>query len=196
MAPRNHKPKKLPDPKSLSELGPLLELRVKERGRTLQHRWDRSDPPPMLYWSPSKRMLFAMPASYVGPVRRLSGLSRQERLDMKEGVAATGAMNPKETLEAGRLYAKFHARPATGLAKGKIPTRDERLAYVGDGVHLVYESDKWKQPDEGTTDYIHHLPLSGSDKVSFNRDWSFGAEPRVIFISGPRLTVNERGIIW
>lgn len=186
MARTSTTPKKLPDPGAVALLGDVLELQVKGRdGQTRLHSWEPGSAPGLL-WSPSLRALLFFPKKRLGPFRRESGVERNARLDMREGVKRLGL--PKTTTEAGRLFAKWAARPATGYAQVQIEPYP--LKPAGSGVHIVYRSDKWN-PGR-TQDYIHHFSKAGTVKVSE----AAGSPPKAFFINGGRLTVNERGIIY
>ncbi len=195
-------PRKLPDPGSMIHLGKLLELSVREPdGTVVKHSWwdpatRRADADsPDLMWSKPAKALMTFPGRRFDfvDVGDLEGpVSREARLDMKEGVRALaerGIDLPPDVIDAARLYAKYAARPAGSFAQAEI--QPYKLQAQGAAVTIYYRSDKWNGRNGREVDYYHDFTKSGSDKVSL----ASGRPPRCLFIKGPSLTVTERGII-
>lgn len=195
-------PRKLPNPGAVALLGTMLLLDVEvPDGRTIRHEWDWHDGPGVL-WSPTVRGFYIFPKikylEWKAIQRPGSPVLREQRLDMKETyrlLRAHGIHLPeKETMEAAKMVTKFHARPATRFAQTIV--HDPKLKYQGNGVVLDYRSDKWNGRGGKRVNYTHDLSSTGSDKVSTSDDGTRTRPPYVIFVKGPRLTVNERGIIY
>lgn len=174
-------------------------------GKLVRHEWDWWDGPGVL-WSPSAKGFYIFPrisflqwkAVKIGG-RSSAPLLREQRLDMKETyriLRAHGIDLPeKETIEAAKMVTRFHARPATRFLQKAVNDKC-RLKYQGNGTKLDYRSDKWNGRGGRRVNYTHALSSTGSDKVSTSGDGTSSRPPYVIFVKGPRLTVNERGIIY
>lgn len=199
-------PRKLPDPGSVALLGTVLELLVREKdGRVVQHSWmppeglpqhDRSVPGPNLFWSPRNKALIFFPT-----VERLSwkelnlgdGIRREGRLDMREArevFARHGIELPSDVQEAAKLFTDWAARPATRVAQKDVDEYPLKLS--GEGVNIIYRSDKWNGRDGKRVNYTHPFSKSGAVKVSC----AAGHPPKAFYIKGGRMTVNARGIVY
>jgi hypothetical protein len=195
-------PRKLPNPRAVALLGTMLCLDVESpTGKLVRHEWDWWDGPGVL-WSPAVKGFFIFPrikfAAWKAIQKPGAPMLREQRLDMKETykiLRANGVrLHEKETMDAAKIVTRFMARPATRFTQKTVDSPS--LKYQGNGVKLDYRSDKWNGRGGKRVNYTHDLSSTGSDKVSTSGDGTSTRPPYVIFVKGPRLTVNERGIIY
>ena len=194
---RGATPRKLPDPKAMALLGTVLRLTVRESdGREVMHSWERGSGPGLL-WSPTLRALLFFPGLRLTDWHEIGRgpVERERRLDMKEALRLLEAEgfelpNPESTQAAAKLFTEWAARPSTRFVQTTI--KPYPLQCDGEGVDIVYRSDKWNGRDGEEVDYIHHFSKSGTVKVST----APGHPPQAFFVKGGRLTVNARGIIY
>lgn len=86
-----------------------------------------------------------------------------------------------------RLYHQFHGNPPKRFRPAAVPCPRE-LVYLGDHITVTYRSDKRHGGGDGyACDYIH--------KCAPSTKLYAGEDGRVLVIAGPRLSVNDRGII-
>jgi len=173
---------RLPDPKAVALLGTALLLRVRTPSKTVEYTFDGDG----LLWSPFSRGLYIFPGMRFSDWKELASgtVTRDRRLDMQETYRALGL--DAKMLPAARLFAAWAARPSTRYTSRSIERYP--LQRCGAGVTIDYRSDKWNGRGGEAVNYTHALSSTGSDTVYVHE--------KVIFVKGPRLTVNDRGIVY
>jgi len=198
------KPEYLGDPGSVVLLGSVVSLGALEpSGREVAHTWSLRGAPGLL-WSPKKKTLLIFPKMSFScwvDIRNSSGPAsgpalRKHRLDMREAastLAELGVEAPKDLLSVAKLYTEWAARPPTKFAQYSV---SDRVMYLsGTAKDIVYVSDKWNGENGERVHYIHKFSNSGTVKLRSDKHIS-GHEPSCFTISGGRLTVTHRGIIY
>lgn len=196
-------PRVLPDPGSVALLGSVLHIDVEQpvHDRVVRHEWDEGTGPGLL-WSPKARAFYVFPALRYGQWKQIvpsrgGRMLRSQRLDMREiyeWMCKQGRCLPPDMLAASKLFTRWALRPPTDFQHVVVGAYQLRLQ--GSGVMLDYRSDKWNGTNGRRTNYTHDLSSTGADKVSTTGDGTWTKPPTCIFIKGPRLTVNERGVIY
>lgn len=153
--------RKTPDPGQLILLGDMLELHSVQRGELVIHVFGRNEC--QLLWSERQKALYAVP-----------GLRGKRRpLTAKEKTTA-------------RLFYRWADRSAESAAMVQIPS--PILRCEGQGIAIVYRSDKWQPKGGKVTEYIHFF----EEGV---RVWkSSGTPPSLFFVQGGRLRILPEGI--
>jgi hypothetical protein len=125
--------------------------------------------------------LLTFPGKRKGHVRTIpQGMSETEarRLFRDSGVE-----------KAAEIYRKWSIHAPVEI--GNIKVTDSLMKPYGRAVDIVYRSAKFNKEGK-LEDYIH--PFSKSDRIALGA--SRGRSPSVFAVSGPRLTVTERGIVY
>ena len=164
---------RLKDPGDVALLGTVLEIQVErdEDGQGVLHKF-AGNVTPNLYWSPSLRSLLVFPEKHV---RWVGHLGPDQELFKSAGAE-----------KSAKLFRRWAARDPVQI--GKLQVSDYKLKPYGRAVHIVYRSDKW-HPGR-TEDYIH--TLGPKVRIAVGP----GTPPKAIVISGGRLTVTERGLVY
>jgi len=167
------KPSRLPNPGDVALLGTALEIKVERDsdGQEEVHKFTGEGP--NLYWSPTLKTLLIFPGKHV---RWVGHLGPDQEL-----FKAAGAE------KSAKLFRRWAARDPVQM--GELKLQDYQLKPYGRAVHIVYRSSKWKS-DGMTDDYIH--TLGKNVRIAM----SPGSPPKAIAISGGRLTVTERGLVY
>lgn len=173
---------KLKNPGDLALLGTTLEIQVERDsdGQEELHKFKGDGP--NLYWSPALRTLLIFPKKHVRWVGHMGP---------GEGIAVAGKSRQELFKKAGseksaKLFRRWAARDPVQM--GKLSLGDYPLKPYGRAIHIVYRSDKW-HPGR-TDDYIHKFGPKVRMAVAN------GEPPKAIAISGGRLTVTERGLVY
>ncbi len=163
---------RLKNPGDLALLGTTLEVKVKRDsdGEEEVHKFAGDGPP--LYWSPTLKTLLVFPGKHV---RWVGHLGPDQELFKAAGAEKSAA-----------LFRRWAAREPVQM--GKLQLQDYQLKPYGRAIHIVYRSDKWHAGS--TEDYIHTF----GPKVRIAM--APGNPPKAIAISGGRLTVTERGLVY
>lgn len=169
------RPSRLKNPDELALLGTTLEIEVERDsdGETEVHRFKGNGP--NLYWSPTLKTLLIFPSAHVRWVGHLG----------PDGKLFKAAGNEK----SAKLFQRWAQREAVDL--GKLSVQDYLMRPVGRAKHIVYRSDKWHKGR--TDDYIHKF---GPKVRMAASPGARGKPPKAIAISGGRLTVTERGLVY
>ena len=165
-------PSKLPDPGDLALLGTVLEIQVERDsdGEIEEHRFRGNGP--NLYWSPKLKAILMFPAKHV---RWVGHLGPDPDLFKAAG-----------SEKSAKLFRRWAARDPVQV--GTITVGDYGMKPYGRAKHIVYRSDKWHPGD--TEDYIHKFGKNVRMAVSS------GKPAKAMMISGGRLTVTERGLVY
>lgn len=149
-----------------AELGGLVELEVMEDDG---HRllYRWSRPYPVLWWSPEARALAAVDGGKV---------SRPKQVD-------------KLPARAAKIRSDFQGEPADRARSVSMPAG--KLYKVGRALRVVYESDKFNGGGDGRRALYEH-DFAASDVMWTQRKKG----PALIAVTGPRLTVTDRGIVY
>jgi len=183
-AKRLSKPRKVPDPGPCAWLGSTLELSFDSNGRGDPNWakigekdriiWDCGRRTWMCLWSPKYKAIVAIP---------------QPR-SIKGGPGCKPIRGGKVVRMGGgaRMFEEFAARAAECTQEVEVPALP--LKKLGDGVHIVYRSDKWSEKRR-TTDYIH----------DFKKDVQIYCgptleKPEVFVVFGGKLTLTKRGLVF
>jgi hypothetical protein len=172
-------PARLPNPGGLARLGTLQQLRVQfPNGNEELHRFgDDYEAGPDLYWSPSLRALLVFPTTRPTKVR-----------DFPHGMSEVEARRvlPDDLQPAVRLFRQWSIHDPSEIKR--VVSHDWPLRVKGRPKHVVYRSSKFNLQRK-LEDFLH--PMPADDRVWFGP----GKPPKVIAVSGPRLTVTEDGIV-
>lgn len=177
-----NRPKVMPHPGPCAWLGSTLELSFDprqhnpswtkngEKGRTI---WDGGRRNWMCLWSPKYKAVVVVP--------RPRGL---------KGGPGSRARKGKVVRDGGgaNLFEKFAARAAEGTQEIEIDAC--AIKKLGDGVHIVYRSDKWSE-SRTTTDYIHDFKKGVQIYCGPTIE-----KPELFIIFGGKLTLTERGLVF
>ena len=182
------RPSRLKNPEEVALLGTTLEIEVvrDSDGETEVHRFQGDGP--NLYWSPSLKTLLIFPGKHVRWVGHIGPGPRPDERPTAEAWAEDlfkSAGNEK----SAKLFRRWAQREAVDL--GQLKIQDYPMRPVGRAKHIVYRSDKWHKGR--TDDYIHKFGPKVRMAVS---PGAKGKPPKAIAISGGRLTVTERGLVY
>jgi len=149
-----------------------MEIKVESDATGQEEIHAFKDGGPNLYWSPELRSLLIFPKKHV---RWVGHLGPDPDLFRSAGVE-----------KSAKLFQRWAARDPVEV--GKLRISDYQMKPYGRARHIVYRSDKW-HPGR-TEDYIHDF----GPKVRMAM--AAGSPPAAIMISGGRLTVTERGLVY
>ncbi len=150
------------------EIGPIREVQyTRDDGQVVRVSWKRSGAP-VMWWNKRDRILAWVDGSKPGRPRRLSADA--------SAVAVRG-------------YEQFHGREAAREREQGFT--DGAFKRLGSGVFVAYRSNKFNGGGDGRW-YTFEHELPASDTV-----WGQGKRgASLMAITGPRLTVNDRGIVY
>jgi len=150
------------------ELGPCREIVYEDAtGQRFRMHW--SGKQPVLWWNPEHRILAVINGAEPPPRRAVDPYSIRAR--------------------EVRVYEAFHGRDVTGARSQDIPAG--KLHKLGRAVSIAYRSNKRSGGGDGRMRTYEH-DFAPSDVL-----WSQNKRGRsLLAVTGPRLTVNDRGIVY
>lgn len=180
---RLRSPKVMPDPGPSAWCGSTLEFAVAPKGR--RPKWAKEDEKGSWIWTGglSKEWLFLWSPKYkaVVAMRRPKGLKGGPgKFPGKGEVIRNGG--------GAKMFEVFASRPAEQTQE--VDLDECPLVKAGDGVHIVYRSDKWSKRRK-TTDYIHDFKNGVKLYCGPTLD-----NPQVFLCFGGKLTMTERGLVF
>ena len=157
----------LKDPGAVALLGGALTIRVQTREG--EEVWEFPEPE-NLYYAPGERTLILV----IGRTVNFGDIPSVQK-------------NKKAA--AYKIFERWSAREVENAGTVDIPA--VKLKDIGKAVDIIYRSDKWHK--KRNQDYIHSFTKK-NDNVRVRCGTFRGG--KVVTISGGRMTVTERGIIY
>jgi len=157
----------LKDPGGVALLGDVLTLTVETSAGEEQWEFPEKE---NLYYAPGERTLIIVMGRTVN-------------------YGETPATDRRKKAGVYKIFERWSARPVEQAGVISVPA--VKLRDIGRAVSVIYRSDKWHKGKD--QDYIHEFSKS-SDKVRVRSGTFKGC--KVVTISGGRMTVTERGIIY
>lgn len=176
------RPKVMPHPGSCAWLGNTLEISFDprqhnpswtkdgEKGRTI---WDSGRRNWMCLWSPKYKAVVVIPKPR--GLKGGPGCKPRKGKVVRDGGGAS-------------LFERFAARAAEGTQEIEVDACP--IKKLGNGVHVVYRSDKWSE-SRTTTDYIHDFKKGVQIYCGPTIE-----KPELFIIFGGKLTLTERGLVF
>ena len=150
----------MPDPGPMSWLGTTLEWKWKGG------KWENGKEDWLFLWSPKYKAVVAVKCP--------------KKMDKLDKVSRRGG--------AAKTFERFMSRDPKATFDAEIPAC--KLVKLGDAVHIVYRSDKWKHGKK-TEDYIHEFGKGVEIYCGPSKK-----NPDVFICFGGRLTATERGLVF